>query len=180
MPNKVDRILESIKSNAGNEIYENVIRTCGILDEKATPNRQCKYLKAMLNELESVCGSDIVSKVMKPCGHKCISENIIKKAKLLYSKAQTMDDFLKLLNEQRIGGGKLHTRDSVIIGVYDMCYCGIAKLTEGISPQYCNCSVGWYERLFTSVFEKPVEVKKIQTILDGSDKCVFEIKIQEC
>lgn len=179
MSNKVDRILESIRSNAGNDIYENVIRACGVFDGKATPKRQSEYLKVMLNELESVCGSDTVSKVMKPCGHKCISENIIKKAKLLYSKTQTLDDFLQLLNEQRIGGGNLHIRDSVIVGVYNKCYCGIAKQTEGISPQYCNCSVGWYERLFTSVFEKPVEVKKIQTILDGSDKCVFEIKIQE-
>lgn len=59
MPNRIDRILESIKANAGNEIYENVIRACGVLDEKATPNRQSKYLKAMLNELESVCGKVI-------------------------------------------------------------------------------------------------------------------------
>ena len=125
MPNKVDRILESIKANAGNDVYENVIRTCGVLDEKATLNRQSKYLKVMLNELESICGSDTVSKVMKPCGNKCISEKIIKKANLLYSKAQTMDDFLKLLNEQRIGGGKLHTGDSAI---YPDRRKGIAKV----------------------------------------------------
>lgn len=166
MPNKVDRILESIKANAGNDVYENVIRTCGVLDEKATPNRQSKYLKAMLNELESVCGSDTVSKVMKPCGYKCISENIIKKAKLLYSKAQTMDDFLKLLNEQRIGGGKLHTGDSVIIGVYDMCYCGIAKQADGISPQYCNCSVGWlHYRVFS--LEEIEDIKELIKIKEN-------------
>jgi predicted hydrocarbon binding protein len=44
-----------------------------------------------------------------------------------------------------------------------------------MSPVYCYCSAGWCERLFSSVFNRPVTVNKIDTILNGNDKCVFEV-----
>jgi len=83
------------------------------------------------------------------------------------------------LNEQHIGGGKLHIKDGKIIVIYTKCYCGLAKYVKDMPYEYCYCSTGWFERLFTSVLEKEVEVRKLQTITEGYDKCVFEINIQE-
>jgi predicted hydrocarbon binding protein len=164
MANRIQRILNSIKENAGNEIYEVIIQTHGESD-----------VKAILAGLEDACGEAIVAKVMKPCGRQCIPDNFIARAKSIYEEAESVDDFLNLLNKTRIGGGKLHIRDGKIIGIYDKCYCGIAKKIKGLSPLFCHCSEGWYEQLFSSVFEKPVEVKKVRTVLDGSDICEFEI-----
>ena len=164
MANRVERILESIKANAGNDVYERVKKTCGESD-----------VKAILAELENACGVAVVAQVMKPCGQQCIPESFIARAKSVYAKADSIEDFLSLLNETRIGGGKLHIKDDKIIGIYEKCYCGLAKKVKGLSPLFCYCAEGWYERLFRSVFEKPVEVKKVRTILDGSDKCEFEI-----
>mgnify|MGYP001565468974 CR=1 FL=1 len=48
MPNRIQRILESIKTNAGNDVYQRIISTCGPLGEKATPRKQSDYLKCML------------------------------------------------------------------------------------------------------------------------------------
>ena len=179
MANKAQRILESVKINAGTEIYDNIINTYGILEEKASPNKQAKYIQDLLSDLENSCGSETVLKVMKPCGHQCISNTAIMKAKELYSKVESLEDLLKLLNENHIGGGKLHIKDRSIIGVYDSCYCGIAKQAKGLSACYCNCSAGWFEKLFSSVLEKDIEVKKLQTILGGSDQCIFEIVVGE-
>jgi predicted hydrocarbon binding protein len=164
MPNRIERILESIKTNAGEEIYERVISTCGETD-----------IKAILFELEKYCGAEGISNVMKPCGYQCISSNMIKRAKAIYKASKNLEDFLRLMNDERIGGGKLHLKDGKIIGIYEKCYCGLAKKVKDLSPLFCYCSEGWYEQLFSSVFEKPVEVKKLQTILDGSIKCEFEI-----
>jgi len=164
MPNRIERILESIKANAGKDVYERVKKTCGETDAKA-----------ILAELEKACGAEGVARVMKPCGHQCISDKIITRAKALRVESKDLDNFLRLLNEQHIGGGILHTRDNKIIGIYERCYCGLAKAIKGLSPLYCNCSAGWYEHLFSSVFEKPVDVKRVRTILDGSNKCEFEI-----
>ncbi len=113
---------------------------------------------------------------MKPCGSQCIPESFIARAKSVYAKAKSIEDFLSLLNETRIGGGRLHIEDDKIIGIYEKCYCGLAKKVKGLSPLFCYCSEGWYERLFSSVFEKTVEVKKLRTILDGSERCEFEIR----
>jgi predicted hydrocarbon binding protein len=164
MPNRVERILTSIKVYAGNDVYKKVKKTCGEA-----------VVKAILSELESSSGAEVVAMVMKPCGYQCISDNVIARAKALYEKSENIEDFLLRLNEQRIGGGKLHIHDGKIIGIYEKCYCGLVKGIKDLSPLYCNCSAGWYERLFSSVFEKPVDVKKVRTILDGSDNCEFEI-----
>jgi predicted hydrocarbon binding protein len=175
MPNRVDRILESIKTNAGNGAYKRIIGVCGILDEKTTPGKQSTYVKSVLSELENICVADVVAGVMKPCGYQCVSNNIVARAMDLHAESDNLENFLRLLNAQRIGGGKLHITGGKIIGVYERCYCGLAKSVKELSPLYCYCSAGWYERLFSSIFEKPIEVKIVQTILDGSDMCVFEI-----
>ena len=164
MSNRIERILESININAGIDIYERVKELCGESD-----------VKAILAELENACGGEVVTQVMKPCGQQCIPESFIARAKSIYAETDSIEDFLNLLNETRIGGGKLHIKDDKIIGIYEKCYCGLAKKVKGLSPLFCYCSEGWYERLFSSVLEKPVKAKKVRTILDGSDKCEFEI-----
>ena len=167
MPNRIQRILESIKANAGNEVYEKIKETCEETD-----------VKTILSELEEACGGAVVAQVMKPCGRQCIPGSFVARAKSIYAKAESVEDFLSLLNETRIGGGKLYIKDDKIIGIYEECYCGLVKKVKGISPLFCYCSEGWYEQLFSSVFGKPIEVKKLRTILDGSNQCEFEIGYQ--
>ncbi|MBU5591448.1 hypothetical protein KQI89_06705 [Clostridium sp. MSJ-4] len=177
MANKVDRILESIKTNTGIDGYNNIIAIYGVLDSKATPNKQAKYVKQIMDEIKENQGESVAEKVMKPCGYQCISSSVINKAKRLYKKSSNLDDFLQLLNEQHIGGGHLHTKDGSIIGMYSSCYCGLAKQAKDMSQIYCYCSAGWFEKLFSSVFGYSVKVRKVQSILDGSDKCIFEITV---
>lgn len=175
LANKVERILESIKTNIGTDFYNNIIADCGVPDMKATPGKQAKYVKKILDRINETHGEEAAEKVMKPCGYQCISASAIETAKKLYEKSSSIDNFLQLLNERHIGGGQLHIRDGKIIGVYNTCYCGLAKQAKDLSPVYCYCSTGWFEKLFSSVLGDSVKVEKIQSILDGSDKCIFEI-----
>lgn len=42
--------------------------------------------------------------------------------------------------------------------------------------EYCECSAGWYMRLFSEVFEKSVTVIIVDTIVNGgAPECGFEI-----
>ena len=164
MANRIVRILQSIKKYAGDDVYEEIKKTCGESN-----------VKAIVSELENACGAEAVARVLKPCGTQCIPESCIVKARAIYSQSHDLDDFLRALNETRIGGGKLHVNDGKIIGIYEQCDCSLARKIKGLSPLFCYCSEGWYERLFSAVFEKPVEVKLVRTILDGSDRCEFEI-----
>jgi len=175
MSNKAERVLNSIKNSCSNEIYDDITLKIGGLSEKPSIAKQGKYIKALLEELSSRCGIETAEKIMRSCGHQCLSDKTIKTVKALYEKSENVPEFLKLLNDNHIGGGNLHMKDNKIIGVYDMCYCGIPKATKSMPPEYCECSAGWLEKLFSSAFEKEVTVKKIYTILKGDDKCTFEI-----
>jgi predicted hydrocarbon binding protein len=175
MADKVERVLKSINEKFGNEIYINLVSKVGEIGDKPTPVKQGRYMKSLLDELSSNYGIETTKKVMRPCGYQCISNKVINTAKLLYRESDNTEDFLKLLNENHIGGGYLHIKDNKIIALYDRCYCGIPKSAKNISPIYCECSAGWFEKLFSSVFGKEVDVKRIDTILNGADKCTFEI-----
>lgn len=61
-----------------------------------------------------------------------------------------------------------------LFGAYK-CYCNIPKKVENMNKKYCECSAGWYMRLFSEVFEKSVTVTIVDTIVNGASECVFEI-----
>ena len=44
-----------------------------------------------------------------------------------------------------------------------------------MNRNYCECSAGWYMKLFSEVFEKKVNVKIVDTIVNGASECTFEI-----
>ena len=164
MPRKIDRIYRNIHENVDSDVYETLRENCGETD-----------ILAIMSELERTCEEEMIARIMKSCGRQCIPKSYISRAKSIFEKSGDIEDFLANLNEARIGGGRLHLRDGKIIGIYDQCYCGLVKKLKGLSPLYCYCSAGWYEQLFSSVFQKPVEVEKLATIPDGADHCEFEI-----
>lgn len=127
----------------------------------------------MLNVSEkmNICMTD----TMRKCGGCCLSVNAVKTAKKLYAKSNNIAEFLNFLNEADIGGKNLHISDDKIIAVYKKCYCSIPKKVENINKNYCECSAGWYMKLFSEVFEKNVTVKIVDTIVNGANECIFEI-----
>lgn len=167
-------MLESIINKLGNKVYINLVSKVGTIGNKPSPAKQGKYMKLLLDELSSSYGVEATTTVIRPCGYQCISNKTINTAKLLHKESDNVKDFLKLLNENYIGGGYLHIKDNKIIAIYNRSYRGILKSSKGISSIYCECSAGWFEKLFSSVFEKGADVKRVDTILNGADKCKFE------
>lgn len=54
-------------------------------------------------------------------------------------------------------------------------YTGTGEGRKG----YCECSAGWYTRLFSEVFGKSVTVRILDTIVNGATECTFEISEYE-
>ncbi|HEY95868.1 MAG TPA: hypothetical protein G4O15_13130 [Dehalococcoidia bacterium] len=167
MPTKIERIFKSIDENAGSDIHKIVRKNCEETD-----------VKGILSELERTCDEELVARIMKSCGRQCIPKSYITHTKTIYEKSDGIEDFLNELNKTRIGGGQLHLGNRKIIGIYDQCYCGLVNKLKGLSPLYCYCSAGWYEQLFSSVFDKQVEIEKIMTIPESADHCEFTINYQ--
>ena len=167
--NKAKRIIDNMDKENAAVICSQI----GTIDEKATPLKQSRYINDILNTTEkmNICMTD----TMRKCGGCCLSANAIKIAKKLYAKSSDITEFLNLLNEADIGGKNLHVSDGKIIAVYEKCYCNIPKKVEHLNKNYCECSAGWYKKLFSEVFEKTVSVKILNTILNGAEECTFEI-----
>lgn len=167
--NKAKRILDNMEA----EVVSKVCAEIGTIDENATSLKQARYINAILNTAENmkICITD----TMRKCGGGCLSTNAIKIAKQLYEKSNDIAEFLNKMNEADLGGKNLHISDGKIIGVYKECYCNIPKKVEHLNKKYCECSAGWYMKLFSEVFEKRVSVRIVDTIVNGASECTFEI-----
>lgn len=170
--NKAKRILDNMDK-------ENAVAICskiGTIDEKATPLKQARYINDIFNVTEKM--NMCMTNTMRKCGGSCLSANAVKIAKKLYAKSDNITEFLNLLNEADIGGKNLHISGDKIIAVYKKCYCNIPKKVENLNKNYCECSSGWYMRLFSEVFERKVTVKIVDTIVNGASECTFEISLK--
>ena len=167
--NKAKRVLEHMKEKDVNKIETEI----GEIAENATPLKQARYINDTLNAAEkmNICMTD----TMRKCGGCCLSANAIKIAKKLYAKSEDLPDFLERLNAADLGGKNLHMSGDKIIAVYKKCYCNIPKKVEQMNKTYCECSAGWYQKLFSEVFEREVSVKIVDTIVNGAAECTFEI-----
>jgi predicted hydrocarbon binding protein len=48
-----------------------------------------------------------------------------------------------------------------------------------VPPTWCYCSAGFEKTLFDNVFGESLEVEVKQSVLDGSQRCRFAIKLTE-
>lgn len=56
------------------------------------------------------------------------------------------------------------------------CFCPFVD-SKVISKSICQCSVGWQTQTYNTILGKEVEVKCLESVVRGSKRCVFEIKI---
>ncbi len=64
---------------------------------------------------------------------------------------------------------------------YHACFCPLVRdaIREGkrVSRTFCNCSAGWYVQEWENVFGEKPEVRLLETMLEGTESCVFAVKI---
>lgn len=75
----------------------------------------------------------------------------------------------------------LKEKDSTMKKYY-ACHCQLVRtsLRDGspeISPTFCYCSAGYEKLHFDVIFDEPVEVELLETLLKGDPRCRFAIKI---
>ncbi|MGC1120429.1 MAG: DUF6144 family protein [Candidatus Methanofastidiosia archaeon] len=138
------------------------------------------WLKKAMETLETLVGTETTVRIMEECGRKCCGQTSRTRAKQIFNKSKSMQEFIETLNSAHLGGGRLRIQGDTITGGYDCCYCGQVKHTKDVFPMtYCNCSVGWYKQLFESALGRPVGVELVQSIVTGAETCEFIIHIGE-
>jgi len=56
------------------------------------------------------------------------------------------------------------------------CVCPFVD-SKIISKSICQCSVGWQTQTYTTLLGKEVEARCVESVIRGSKRCVFEIRI---
>jgi hypothetical protein len=79
---------------------------------------------------------------------------------------------------------KYLTETDPLMRRYLACHCPLAASTilkEGtkVSPTWCYCSAGFEKTLFDNAFGESLEVEVLESVLDGSERCRFAIKLPE-
>ncbi len=115
-------------------------------------------------------------------------EDAIKKCSKTHYDALGMDDMLEpFLGKPEAFFDFLHEKWNWIVTVdkdgqriiadenKSQCICPLIRAGAVHTPNLCNCSEGFAERMFSKVFERPVKARVIESVLRGGKHCVYEI-----
>jgi len=58
------------------------------------------------------------------------------------------------------------------------CFCPMFD-SKHVSKSICHCSVGWQSQTYETILGQSVEAKCLESVIRGSTKCVFEIRLSE-
>jgi len=127
-----------------------------------------------MSGLEKNVDEKTLARILEQCGRQCQSQSFIKKAKGLYEKSESIDDFLEKLGRAY---KHLHREGEEVYIVYPRCYCSqVNRIPKGkLSGTYCNCSRGWAKALFEGAVGRPVEVIMEKSIINGDSECKFRV-----
>lgn len=174
-----ERMVDSAKVQLSEQEYEQTIEAVGEYTKRTGAGDQAEYINDFMDHTTTQYGEEAATKVLRACGYNCINEGIINTAKQCYEEAKDMNEFLDKLNQKGIGGGHLHFEGKHIIATYDQCYCTIGGQKDKLPGCYCQCSCGWFEKLFVEVVKKPVNVDIKESFILGQQQCTFDIMIDD-
>lgn len=138
--------------------------------------RMEKWLTCLISGLEEHVNEENRVKVLEQCGRQCQSQNLVKKARNIYKKSKSKQEFLENLAKVY---KQLNLEGENIYIVYPECFCSfVNKIPQGdLSSTWCNCSRGWVKELCEGATEKPVEVTLEKSIVKGDEECRFRIRL---
>ena len=178
MPFKLLRFQKVFADHVCKSMPERLMENRPSYDILTTGIQTANWIRTLVDDLVVEIGADEAKVVMEACGQQCIGQSVLDRARLLKQDTRNIDEFLERLNQAHIGGGKFRRDGSVIFASYERCYCGsVSKTRRPISSTYCQCSCGWYKKLFEATLYKPVNVILIDSIIHGAEKCQFQIYI---
>ncbi|MBN2336167.1 hypothetical protein JXL21_11455 [Candidatus Bathyarchaeota archaeon] len=156
-----------------------------ITDETAT-DEVAQYVKAAMKRMDGLLGAEASERIMVSCGRNCatVHSGPVDAAAARRGEHASFDEFLEAEELKPPRGMVVERSGEEVLFGYNprhwrmRCLCGLVRgLPNGetMAESYCNCSKGFVEKYWETVYGGPVEVEIIETAISGSDVCRFKI-----
>jgi predicted hydrocarbon binding protein len=127
-------------------------------------------MEAMQAQLDIAARTEL----MESCGRACARAGAVASAKACQGD---VDKLLSTL-EKWIGKGNARKDGDVVHVVYPKCFCHlVAKGPAQLPETYCLCSCGWLKEMFETVTGTPVDVRLLESVKRGADRCAFTVRL---
>ena len=89
------------------------------------------------------------------------------------------EGFFKYMNQKNGENFTYDKEKGVITVVTRERDCDCKLVNSKITPAYfCQCSIGWQKQMYETILGKSVDVEVKESVLKGSKRCVFQIRIK--
>ncbi|MDE7282911.1 MAG: hypothetical protein K2N85_04935 [Lachnospiraceae bacterium] len=141
------------------------------------------HLKCWLSDLFNVIESDEQSQnyieLLKKCGGNCAKRNLLPYVNGLKEELDGKSDMSNIAEIiSRHTGAECIPAANGFILTYNRgkgCDCALVNGEYVTSPVFCNCTLGFHETVWSTMFEKTVSVELLETFLRGGNCCSQKI-----
>jgi hypothetical protein len=192
------RLASNIEKVLGGEVRKEVMRN----REKnftieSSIDERVHWIKSMLEKLDKAASEYEKYDILSCCAHD-FSQKRINSLNSIYKKTGSIKEVLKDMHKDydwyedpMLKGNVIYItkipydpkgyEKAITLDEKKRCYCHCPMirnhLNEGISPTFCNCSAGWYRRLWEGILERPIRIKVLASLVKGDQNCRFAISL---
>jgi len=175
--NHIVKLANSLSQHVDEETRAKILEGSEQITTATGPTKKARWVIGAMERMEALVDEGTRINIMEGCN--CAKEGRIQKGKELLKKARDLDEFVEMLEQAHIVGSRLERKGDVIYSYYNRCYCGLVnKSQEKIPLTYCYCSQGYARKVFEGIFEKPIRVELLQSVVNGAPECKFAIYLQ--
>lgn len=180
---RIGRFAKILEKEIGSSLFIDIMDGSNNYDSLSS-DKKALWWKNAVEKMEELLGKNKSISIMTECGSKCCGTGQRNTAKRLMNESKSIEDFVNKIANYEVKDGELEYKlidKNTIVARHNRCFCGQVKGFNELfkNDTYCQCSVEFNRQFFQAAFNKPVEVKLVQSILNGATCCEFNIKIKE-
>jgi hypothetical protein len=145
-----------------------------------------EWLKKFMGVLDENLDVPLRNKIMESNGKVCMTSYLKQSGQKI--QPISFEEFAKRVSESE-NDGSISIEGRTIYYAYmqnyqgkpapeEFCLCPLVESKPaGLSPTYCQCSVGYVREYFTQILGQKVEVTLQESVLRGGKRCRFKIAV---
>jgi hypothetical protein len=143
--------------------------------------RIIKWINNILDGLSKLDGHKGVE-ILQTCGIECSKASTLlegaKKIQNEYRGKGNIENLFEAYKSKYYNTSRLTKEGNKITLIFEQCTCPMVK--RGVDDSHlCNCTIGYSKEIFETLFDRPVQVKLLKSILKGDRICKQEILVEE-